>query len=117
MEDLLICFYIMYTSATIPTTPAKCYTTTQKYVCKYIRVGSAHPVSAAAPTASVAFSLDVYNNIHVPPFQKLDRAFAHILNICGVRGDNMDDTQDLLLSGSVAVVMVMIVVMRVTVRA
>lgn len=73
-------------------------------------VSSAHFVSATAPTASVTLLLYMDNNIHVPALEKLDRAFAHILEICGLSGDDVDDTKNPLLSGTVSVVVIMVVV-------
>lgn len=76
-------------------------------------MSSAHFVAAAAPAASIAFPLDVDNNVHIPALEELDGAFAHVFEVCGLSGDDVDDAEDSLLSGSVAVIVVMVMVMMI----
>lgn len=52
----------------------------------------------------------MYNYIHISTLQELNCALAHVLDVCGVCGDDMDDTQYPLLAGTMAVVVVMVVV-------
>jgi hypothetical protein len=76
-------------------------------------------VAAAAPAASFSFSFNMHNDFHAAVLKKLDGAFTDVFEICGVRGDDMNDAEDaLLVSGvcMVVVVIMMVVVMRVRVR-
>jgi hypothetical protein len=71
--------------------------------------------SATTPAPPLAFFLDVHNEIHVAALQELDRALADVLDVCGVRGDDVDHAEDSLLAGCVAVFVVVVVIVDVVV--
>lgn len=74
---------------------------------------SAHLVSTTAPTPPIAFFLNMHNDVHIPALQELDCAFAHIFEVCGVRGDDVNYAEDALFSGGGAMAVVVVVVVTV----
>jgi hypothetical protein len=76
----------------------------------YKRTDLIRLVAAAAPAASFAFSLYVHDDFHAAVFEELDGAYAHVFEICGVRGDDVDDAEDALFVRGVRMVMVVVVV-------
>lgn len=88
-------------------------------MCVRARESSAHFVTTAAPAPPIALFFNMNNYIHVPALEKLNCALAHILDIRGVCGDDVDDAQYPLLAGTMAVVVyliVRVVCMRMAVR-
>jgi hypothetical protein len=71
--------------------------------------------SAATPAPALAFLLDMHNEVHAAALEELDCALADVLDVCGVRGDDVDHAEDPLLAGCVAVVVVVVVVVDVVV--
>jgi hypothetical protein len=57
----------------------------------------------------------MHNEIHVAALEELDRALADVLDVCGVRGDDVNHAEDSLLAGCVAVFMVVVVIVDVVV--
>lgn len=57
----------------------------------------------------------MHNNLHIPALEELHRALTHVLQIRRGGGNHVDNAQDALLAGGVAVGVVVIVVMVVMV--
>jgi hypothetical protein len=57
----------------------------------------------------------MHNEIHVAALQELDRALADVLDVGGVRGDDVNHAEDSLLAGCVAVFVVVVVIVDVVV--
>jgi len=69
---------------------------------------------ATAPASSVAFALNVHDDIHAAAFEELHSAFADVFWICDAGCNDVDDAQDLFLDwwmGMGVVVVAMIVSM------
>jgi uncharacterized membrane protein len=62
----------------------------------YKKTGLIRLVAAAAPAPSFAFSLYMYNDFHAAVFEELHGAHADVFEVCGMRGDDVDDTEDAL---------------------
>lgn len=71
---------------------------------------SARLISSTAPTSPVAFLLHVDDDVHISALEELDCALSHVFEVCGVGGDDVDDAEDPLLSGSMVVFVVVVVV-------
>ena len=88
-------FYMMHVySASYKQRRLNAYKKRKVYVimCAYERKSSTHFVPTSAPAPTVTLLLNMYNDIHIPALQELDCALAHVLDVCGLCCDDMDDS-------------------------
>lgn len=59
--------------------------------------------------------LNMYNDVHASTLEEMHSALAHIFNVCGAGGDDVDDAENSLLVLCMVVIVVVIMRMRVVV--